>query len=180
MSGISPATGPKETALWTTELSTLRVTVSTSRRDAQGGFGEEPRHPRASARLRGTAATSEPAECRASQPHAQANCPRVVRIARRTRRELGTNWASLVAQRLKHLPPMRETRVRSLGQEDPPEKDEALFRCARPSGVPRGPATSTGSLASQRHPGTISFSRGSSRPRDQTRVSRIGGRRFNL
>ena len=28
-----------------------------------------------------------------------------------------------------------------------------LFRCARPSGVPRGPATSTGSLASQRHPG---------------------------
>ena len=30
---------------------------------------------------------------------------------------------------------------------------EALFRCARPSGVPRGPATATGSLASQRHPG---------------------------
>ena len=28
-------------------------------------------------------------------------------------------------------------------------QDEALFRCARPSGVPRGPATSTGSLASQ-------------------------------
>ena len=27
---------------------------------------------------------------------------------------------------------------------------------------------------------TISFSRGSSRPSDQTRVSRIGGRRFNL
>ena len=27
---------------------------------------------------------------------------------------------------------------------------------------------------------TISFSRGSSRPRDQTRVSHIGGRRFNL
>ena len=27
---------------------------------------------------------------------------------------------------------------------------------------------------------TISFSRGSSRPRDRTRVSRIGGRRFNL
>ena len=26
----------------------------------------------------------------------------------------------------------------------------------------------------------ISFSRGSSRPRDQTQVSRIGGRRFNL
>ena len=34
-----------------------------------------------------------------------------------------------------------------------PRRGEALFRCARPSGVPRGPATSTGSLASQRHPG---------------------------
>ena len=29
----------------------------------------------------------------------------------------------IVAQRLKHLPPMRETRARSLGQEDPLEKD---------------------------------------------------------
>ena len=36
-------------------------------------------------------------------------------------------------------------------------RGEALFRCARPSGVPRGPATSTGSLASQRHKET-SFS----------------------
>ena len=32
-------------------------------------------------------------------------------------------WASLVAQRLKHLPGMRETWVRSLGQEDPLEKE---------------------------------------------------------
>ena len=31
--------------------------------------------------------------------------------------------ASLVAQRLKRLPPMREIRVQSLGQEDPLEKD---------------------------------------------------------
>ena len=30
--------------------------------------------------------------------------------------------ASLVAQRLKRLPAMRETQVRSLGQEDPLEK----------------------------------------------------------
>ena len=30
---------------------------------------------------------------------------------------------SLVAQRLKCLPPMRETRVQSLGQEDPLEKE---------------------------------------------------------
>ena len=30
-----------------------------------------------------------------------------------------------MAQRLKHLPGMWETRVRSLGQEDPPEKEMA-------------------------------------------------------
>ena len=33
--------------------------------------------------------------------------------------------ASLVAQRVKHLPTMRETRVQSLGQEDPLEKEMA-------------------------------------------------------
>ena len=35
------------------------------------------------------------------------------------------DWASLVAQRLKHLPGMQESRVRSLGQEDPLEKEIA-------------------------------------------------------
>ena len=34
-------------------------------------------------------------------------------------------WASLVAQRLKRLPGMRETRVQSLGREDPLEKEMA-------------------------------------------------------
>ena len=34
-------------------------------------------------------------------------------------------WASLVAQRLKHLPGMQETQVRSLGWEDPLEKEMA-------------------------------------------------------
>ena len=34
--------------------------------------------------------------------------------------------ASLVAQRLKRLPPMWETQVQSLGQEDPLEKRTAL------------------------------------------------------
>ena len=34
-------------------------------------------------------------------------------------------WASLVAQRLKRLPGMRETQVRSLGREDPLEKEMA-------------------------------------------------------
>ena len=32
-------------------------------------------------------------------------------------------WASLVVQRLKRLPPMQETQVRSLGWEDPLEKE---------------------------------------------------------
>ena len=35
------------------------------------------------------------------------------------------DWVSLVAQRLKHLPGMRETWVRSLGREDPLEKEMA-------------------------------------------------------
>jgi len=35
------------------------------------------------------------------------------------------HWASLVAQRLKRLPAMPETRVRSLGREDPLEKEMA-------------------------------------------------------
>ena len=34
-------------------------------------------------------------------------------------------WASLVAQWVKRLPTMRETWVRSLGQEDPLEKEMA-------------------------------------------------------
>ena len=38
---------------------------------------------------------------------------------------LGFPWASLVAQRVKHLPAMQETWVRSLGQEDPLEKEMA-------------------------------------------------------
>ena len=32
-------------------------------------------------------------------------------------------WASLVAQMIKRLPAMRETRVRSLGREDPLERE---------------------------------------------------------
>ena len=36
------------------------------------------------------------------------------------------SWASLVAQRVKHLPAMWETRVRSLGREDPLEKEMAV------------------------------------------------------
>ena len=35
------------------------------------------------------------------------------------------SWASLVAQLVKNLPAMQETRVRSLGWEDPLEKGKA-------------------------------------------------------
>ena len=35
-------------------------------------------------------------------------------------------WASLVAQMVKRLPAMRETRVPSLGREDPLEKEMAI------------------------------------------------------
>ena len=38
---------------------------------------------------------------------------------------MGFLWASLVAQRLKRLPPMRETQVRSLSWDDPLEKEMA-------------------------------------------------------
>ena len=37
-----------------------------------------------------------------------------------------TYWASLVAQRLKHLPSMWETWFRSLGWEDPLEEEMAI------------------------------------------------------
>ena len=37
------------------------------------------------------------------------------------------NFSCAVAQRVKHLPPMRETRVRSLGREDPLEKETVTY-----------------------------------------------------
>ena len=40
-------------------------------------------------------------------------------------REYMYTWASLVAQMVKNLPPMQETWVQSLGQEDPLEKGMA-------------------------------------------------------
>ena len=50
-------------------------------------------------------------------------------MADRNRRKTGTlperRVASLVAQRVKRLPAMQETRVSSLGQEDPLEKEMA-------------------------------------------------------
>ena len=58
-------------------------------------------------------------------------------------KEFYSNRASLVAQRLKHLPAMQETQVRSLGREDPLEKkmathasvsykDQGVYRACTP------------------------------------------------
>ena len=44
---------------------------------------------------------------------------------------------SLVAQRLKPLPPMQETQVRSLGQEDPLEKEMATHSSILAWRIPR-------------------------------------------
>ena len=46
-------------------------------------------------------------------------------------------WASLVAQRLKRLPPMRETWVRSLGREVPLEKEMATHSSILAWRIPR-------------------------------------------
>ena len=54
-------------------------------------------------------------------------------------------WASLVAQKVKNLPAMQETWVRSLGQEDPLEKEMAIhpsilaWRIPRTEGAWQGP-----------------------------------------
>ena len=98
-------------------------------------------------------------------------------------------WTSLVAQRLKCLPGMQETRVRSLGREDSLEKEMAAhFRhsqlclalcdpmdCSLPGSSLHGILQ-----ARVLEWVAISFSRGSSQPRDRTRVSCIPGRHFNL
>ena len=47
------------------------------------------------------------------------------------------SWASLVAQRLKCLPGMRETQVQSLGREDPLEKEMATHSSTLAWRIPR-------------------------------------------
>ena len=46
-------------------------------------------------------------------------------------------WASLVAQRVKRLPAMLETRVQSLGQEDPLQKEMATHSSILAWKIPR-------------------------------------------
>ena len=59
------------------------------------------------------------------------------------------HWASLVAQRLKRLPPMRETWLQSLGREDPLEKEMVTHSSILAWRIPRtekpGRLQSTGS-----------------------------------
>ena len=47
-------------------------------------------------------------------------------------------WASLVAQRLKRLPGMQETQVRSLSREDPLEKEMATHSSTLAWRIPLG------------------------------------------
>ena len=47
------------------------------------------------------------------------------------------NWASLVAQKVKHLTATQETRVRFLGQEDPLEKEMATHSSILAWKIPR-------------------------------------------
>ena len=58
--------------------------------------------------------------------------------------------ASLVAQRLKCLPAMRETWVRSLGQEDPLEKEMATHSSILARRIPRAEEPGVWSMGSQR------------------------------
>ena len=47
------------------------------------------------------------------------------------------HWASLVAQRVKHLPVMQKTQVRSLGSEDPLEEEMATHSSTLAGRIPR-------------------------------------------
>ena len=62
-----------------------------------------------------------------------------------------SGWASLVAQKLKRLPPMWETWARSLGREDPLEEEMAthysIFAWRIPWTEGPGELQSTGSLS---------------------------------
>ena len=94
------------------------------------------------------------------------------------------SWASLVA-RLKNLPAMWETWIRSLAWEDPLEKVKVksrsrvqLFETAWT--VACQPSIHVIFQEGELERVVIFFSRGSSPPKDQTRVSCIAGRLFTV
>ena len=76
-------------------------------------------------------------------------------------RPLGDAWDSMVAQKVKNLPAMRETWVQSLGGEDPLEKEMATHSCTLAWKIPwtekPGRLQSMG-LQRVRHDGEISLS----------------------
>ena len=47
------------------------------------------------------------------------------------------NWASLIAQSVKNLPKMQETRIQFLGQEDPLEKEMTTYSSILPWRIPQ-------------------------------------------
>ena len=57
-----------------------------------------------------------------AEPGVEPGCPAPEPICFTSR---VNSWTSLVAQMVKRLPTMQETQVRSLGQEDPLEKEMA-------------------------------------------------------
>ena len=92
----------------------------------------------------------------------EAEIPRVKNLAIKERKEKENGgrkdelregllmfWASLVAQMVKRLPAMRETWVRSLGREDPLEKEMAthssILACKIPQTKEPGSLQSMGS-----------------------------------
>ena len=62
---------------------------------------------------------SNPIMISPSWPHQNRHLPRL-------HLQMPSHWGLKLAQRLKCLPPMQETWVRSLGQEDPLEKEMAI------------------------------------------------------
>ena len=92
--------------------------------------------------------------------------------------------SSVLAQTVKHLPAMRETRVRSLGWEDPLVKEMAthssILTCKIPWTEDPGRLQSMGLSLQARIVECVAFpfSRGSSQLRDWTQVSRTADRFF--
>ena len=89
----------------------------------------------------------------------------------------------LVAQMVKNLPALQETRVQSLGREDPPEKEMAPHSSIRAWKIPwteePGRLQSMGILQARILEGVaMPSSRKSSQPRDRTQASYTVGRFF--
>ena len=94
-------------------------------------------------------------------------------------------YLNIVAQMVKRLSTMRETWVQFLGWEDPLEKEMAIHSRHSCLEKPMDCSLSGSSVhgifqARVLEWIAISFSRGSSQPRNQMRVSHIAGRHFTV